>query len=152
MSDEWGTDKQLLRELIQASGINPVFDYAASRTTKLLPDGWSENDNSLLRQWKKDGFLNPPNSKLRDFWTHAFHQWKQHRINLIILSPANVISARYFKPVWEYLCKREQVCKAIYPLYVRPKFKSLDGKSSDMWSSRNPYIAVFLYGISDNVQ
>ena len=69
-----------------------------------------------------------------------------HKINLIVMSPAHVIASKYFYPVWLAICYKGEPVKSIYPIHVRPKFKSLDGKSSDMWASRNPYIAVFLYG------
>lgn len=146
MSDEWGTDPDLYHELVRASGIKPEMDYAASPHYTLVSNGFNKNHNALSRQWLKNGFLNPPNSRLRDFITWATAQWKRNKIDLIILCPAHVIASAYFKPLWKTLDNYDMIGKSIYPIYKRPRFRSLDGRSTDVWASRNPYIAVFLYG------
>lgn len=133
--DEWYTPKPLFKALCKAHDFAPETDYAAL-DNRLCPY-WV--DDALHAEWKTDGWLNPPHSKMAEFLPYAWRQWDRHNISLLMLVPWAVLARRYTYPIW---ANRAHRCVRITPLYNRPAFLPYGRPIKEQ--ARQEYCSIFL--------
>ncbi len=126
--------------------ITPKLDVSATDRYHLGQYYFTKEDNALEQEWlikagtKKTGvWMNPPNSKCKDFVLKALEQWKKHNINIIALIPSATISRRYFKEIWDTFRLSEGLLIDIIPI-PRPNF--LYKGQENVGSARNDYMVV----------
>ena len=104
LSDEWETPNVVYDMLCEVYEINCTLDVAANtQNTKcvhLLVDGL-ESEWSIPELAVYDVWCNPPHSKTEQFVKKADEQWKKHNLNIMMIVPANSITAHYFDNIFD---------------------------------------------------
>jgi site-specific DNA-methyltransferase (adenine-specific) len=93
-SDEWGTPRELFKELNYRYGFD--LDVAASCSNHLLENYYTKEDNALIEDWgsskigrRSRAFMNPPFSQLKLFCEKAYREVEAgHCIFVVALLPA----------------------------------------------------------------
>ena len=134
LSDEYETPDSLVAELSKQYGIFPELDAAANRINhkcvRWVVD--SLNDDWVSGNLKDDLWLNPPQTKCKEFVLKANEQWCKHNINIMMIIPANVLTTDYFHQVINNV--------EYYPIFGRITFL-YNGKPSP-YPARNGYFVV----------
>jgi len=132
LSDEYETPDYVIAELSKQYGIFPAIDVACNdknaKCSYVLDDG-------LVSDWGdfgRDVWVNPPQTKCKEFVLKADEQWRIHNINIMMIIPANVLTSNYFHQVIEHV--------EYHPIKGRITFL-VDGKISP-YPARNGYFVV----------
>ena len=129
LSDEYETPDYLIAELASQYGIFPKLDVACNgynQKCKLsLMDGLEE-------EWNYDVWCNPPHSLTKEFVLKADEQWNKHNLNIMMIIPANALTAKYFHKVIHNV--------EYYPIKGRITFL-VDGSPSK-YPARNGYFVI----------
>lgn len=145
-SDEWWTPNDTYEFLCKEYKINPELDVACTYKnckcmtglTSGLNDTWKLK--SLLYKKKlADVWCNPPNSVLGLFLYKACAEYFTHKMKIMMIVPANVMSSKAF---WDAVeIPRRKGEKIMYePIFKRIPF--LDNGKKPKFSARNAYIVI----------
>ena len=117
-----GVNLKFFEDMRDRAGFEFEWDYATGPDNKarIGLEGWGPFDQSQEREWTKDGYLFPPQSQIKQFLRHAYRQAQTNRLNLAILLPSRVISAKYFKPYWDGHVQNSSIVD------IQPIFKPID--------------------------
>ena len=138
LSDEYETPDSLVAELSKQYGIFPEVDVASTydnskcvfRLHDSLKDEWTFD--TFTKGKYLDIWLNPPQTKCKEFVLKANEQWCKHNINIMMIIPANVLTTNYFADIIENV--------EYHPIKGRITFL-VDGKPSP-YPARNGYFVV----------
>ena len=137
LSDEWETPKELFDMLNKKYELNCELDVACTddncKTPARLPN-ISSLDIDWVNAYHSDVWCNPPHSKTEQFVRKADEQWSKHNLNIMMIVPANSITAHYF----DYIFDHNHA--TYYRISGRIQFLR-DGKLSEH-PSRNGYFVV----------
>lgn len=94
-SDIWLTPLKLFNEL------NKEFHFdldAATEPNNPLntPNYFTEQDNSLVKEWNGNVFLNPPYSNIADWVSKAKSEWERERERVIVMLIPARTDTKYF--------------------------------------------------------
>ena len=88
-NDEYGTpitsDKPL-HSFKDAVKCSPRIDYFASKSNHVLKEYLTKKDNALEYAWTKNGFINPPYSKIKKVMKKAYEEHRKNNVELMILT------------------------------------------------------------------
>lgn len=129
ISDEYETPDYLIAELASKYGIFPKLDVACNISNKKCKH-WRYD--GLKDDWDNDVWCNPPHSKTKEFVLYADYQWNKNNINIMMIIPANAVTAKYFDKVIDNV--------EYYPIKGRITFL-VDGKPSS-YPARNGYFVI----------
>ena len=86
VNDNYGTPIFLFVEKTIEYNVNPVFDYFASKQNHVTKKYWTKKNNAFEKNWKYDGFINPPYSIIADVMKKAYEEHLKNNITLMILT------------------------------------------------------------------
>jgi len=141
-SDEWWTPDDVFESLCKEYKLEPNMDVACNYRNCKCPIGLTDG---LKDEWIQEVFkktvvwCNPPNSELGSFILRAYNQWKKHKIKIMMIVPANVMSSKAFWQAVE-IPRREGERVMYDPIYKRIPF--LYNGKKPKFSARNAYIIV----------
>ena len=136
LSDEYETPHHLIPELSEEFNIFPKIDVCSANISKCdigLKDG-------LVEEWNKDVWCNPPHSENKKWINRANQQWKKHNINILMIVPANAITAKYFDETFNKgYATYHRISKRLYFLVDGKPMKdhSRNGYFVVIWRKRN---------------
>ena len=145
MYEHIGTPIGIYREMAIELGCGPDWDYAAGPRNKerIGLDGWGINDDSLEREWLKDGFLHPPYNKIKEFLRHALRQAQRNHIDIAILVPSRVIGASHFREYWDLFLKNPKRVD-IVPIWGNVSMDIIDDNMSGKFTSPGSYLKIYI--------
>ena len=106
LSDEYETPDDLFWDICKFTFLNPELDVCATPTNSKCEYFLTKYHDALTEDWvvgsrNVDVWCNPPHSKTRQFVERVNKQWWKHNINIIMLVPANAITAKYFDDIFD---------------------------------------------------
>jgi len=150
-SDEWWTDRKLFRELCKEYNFYPTLDVSATKANRVCKMFFSKKDNALTRHWikgkkKRKCFCNPPNKLIRFFIKQAYKEFKELKIQTMMIVPLNVQSSNSF---WDNVQIPMERGERIMVRPIRKRRKFLY-KGYDRGTSINGY-CVIIFGRKRNL-
>ena len=88
VNDEYGTPQDLFEDACKKYNLELDIDYAASETNHVLENYFTKQNDAFNFGWIKDGYLNAPYSKQKEFMHKAYDSHLKHNINILILAYA----------------------------------------------------------------
>ena len=110
LSGEWETPEVLFDMLNDVYGLNCKLDVCADHWNYKGEFFVTEESDALSQDLilvveddiiLVDVWCNPPHSKTEQFVKKADEQWKKHNLNIMMIVPANSITAHYFDNIFD---------------------------------------------------
>jgi len=99
--DEYETPRKLYYSLCEKYQIHPWVDVASTYDNSKCSYNYTKETDGLSQIWVHDVWCNPPHSKTEEFVRKAEQQWEEYNINILMIVPANSITAHYFDDIFE---------------------------------------------------
>jgi len=151
-SDDWWTPKDVFKKLCKMYKFYPELDAAASNRNSLCKWYIDRHVNALVTNWLVKGkkvrvWLNPPNKLLGKMIARTYQQFRDLKIQTMMIVPLNVQSSRAWWNNVQYPMERgERIF--VRPILGRIKFKNHGHGSS---ASINGYCVV-IFGRRNKVR
>jgi len=85
IKDDYETPYDLYYDSCQKYKIFPTLDVCANKKNTKCKNYFTEQDDSLTKEWTQTFFMNPPYSRVADFMKKAYYQHKKNKVNGMIL-------------------------------------------------------------------
>lgn len=151
-SDEWWTPQDLFDELVKKFKFKPTLDSCATKANRLCGQYFSKKQNALTRRWikgriKRKVWCNPPNSIMKLFLKKAYEQWRDHKIQTMMIVPLNIQSSNNF---WTYVQEPMERGEKIMVRPIKTR-RSFLYKGQDTDTSINGY-CIIIFGRRNKFQ